>query len=256
MADQKISELDDASSVLGSDELAVVTDPSGTPVTKRTTVAAVSAIAIAYLLAQLDIFWAAHVDTGAADWLVDPSGANLAAALSSALPASTGGLGVDASAFSGVAKWASGTASASPVDLASDEVTGTLSGANMALATNVGGATPGAISGADKAKLDGIQKQGASVTPSGLDFDWSLAGSFEKTLSAGANTITFSNASDGQIIVIKLAGAASTVTWPGGVAPVKWPGGTAPTQTASGTDIYTFVKIGSTIYGSVVQAMA
>ncbi len=85
-----------------------------------------------------------------------------------------------------------------------------------------------------------------------LDIDWSLSGVYTKTLAAGGNTFTFSNATDGQTIIVILTGAASTVSWPS----VKWSGGVAPTQTASGTDVYTFVKAGSTIYGSVVQAMA
>ncbi len=99
-----------------------------------------------------------------------------------------------------------------------------------------------------------------SVTPlsagaqaiSALAVDWSLSGVYTKTLAAGGNTFTFSNATDGQTIIVILTGAASTVSWPS----VKWSGGVAPTQTASGTDVYTFVKAGSTIYGSVVQAMA
>lgn len=85
-----------------------------------------------------------------------------------------------------------------------------------------------------------------------LAIDWATANVFTKTLSAGGNTFTFSNAADGQVIIVVLTGAASTVTWP----TVKWAGGVAPTQTASGIDVYTFVKAGSTIYGSVVQAMA
>mgnify|MGYP006330750103 FL=1 len=54
------------------------------------------------------------------------------------------------------------------------------------------------------------------------------------------------------VIVVRVTGAASTLTWP----TVKWAGGVAPTQTASGIDVYTFVHDGTSIYGSVVQAMA
>lgn len=97
---------------------------------------------------------------------------------------------------------------------------------------------------------------GAQAVPttavSAMAIDWSLSGTFSKTLAAGANTFTFSNATDGQCIIVKVTGAASTLTWP----TVLWAGGVAPTQTASGVDIYTFVKIGSDIFGSVVQAMA
>jgi hypothetical protein len=150
----------------------------------------------------------------------------------------------------------SGTAAAwGAVDLANgNAVTGLLPGANMQAAA--AGTNAGSMSSSDKTKLDGIQKQGATATPSTLGtthtVDWAVASTHAKTLGAGANTLAFSNATDGQCVIVVLTGAASTVTWP----TVKWAGGTVPTQTASGIDVYTFVKVGSTIYGSVVQAMA
>lgn len=91
-----------------------------------------------------------------------------------------------------------------------------------------------------------------SVAIPAMAIDWTIPGVFTKTLAAGANTFTFSNAASGMIIVVRVTGAASTLTWP----VVKWAGGVAPTQTASGTDVYTFVHDGTNIYGSVVQAMA
>ena len=96
------------------------------------------------------------------------------------------------------------------------------------------------------------QTQGAAVAVSAMAIDWSLGQVFTKTLAAGANTFTFSNQASGMVIVVRVTGAASTLTWP----TVKWAGGVAPTQTASGTDVYTFVHDGTSIYGSVVQAMA
>lgn len=81
--------------------------------------------------------------------------------------------------------------------------------------------------------------------------DWSGASTFTKTLGANT-TFTFSNATDGQTIVVALTNTASnyTVTWP----TVSWSGGVAPVQTVGAkTDVYTFIKIGSTYYGSVVQ---
>ena len=89
----------------------------------------------------------------------------------------------------------------------------------------------------------------ATVTIPVLAIDWRASSVFQKTLAGGANAITFTNAFD-KIIVVKLTGAGSTVSWPAGI---KWPGGVAPTQTAAGTDVYTFVSIGGTIYGSVIQ---
>jgi hypothetical protein len=114
--------------------------------------------------------------------------------------------------------------------------------------TNVGGG----MTAADKTKLDGMQPEGSAVAVSAMAIDWSAGSVFTKALAAGANTFTFSNASSGRMITVRVTGAASTLTWP----TVKWAGGVAPTQTASGTDVYTFVHDGTSIYGSVVQAMA
>ncbi len=96
------------------------------------------------------------------------------------------------------------------------------------------------------------QTQGAAIAVAALEIDWALGAVFTKTLAAGANTFTFSNQASGMVIVVRVTGAASTLTWP----TVKWAGGAAPTQTASGIDVYTFVHDGTSIYGSVVQAMA
>jgi len=92
----------------------------------------------------------------------------------------------------------------------------------------------------------------AAVAIAALAIDWTLGNVFTKTLAAGASTITFTGAASGKVIIVRLTGATSTVTWP----TVRWPGGTAPTQTSVGTDVYTFVHDGANIYGSVVQAMA
>lgn len=94
----------------------------------------------------------------------------------------------------------------------------------------------------------------AASAVSALAINWLLSGVYTKTLAAGGNTFTFSNAASGMVIVVRLTsnGGGSTVTWP----TVKWPGGVAPTQTSTGIDVYTFVHDGTSIYGSVVQAMA
>jgi hypothetical protein len=86
------------------------------------------------------------------------------------------------------------------------------------------------------------------------DIDWSLGNVFTKTLAANT-TFTFSNMSDGQTIVVRLTNTASnyTVTWP----TCKWSGGVAPTMTIGAKDdVYTFIRIGSTTYGSAVQNMS
>lgn len=89
----------------------------------------------------------------------------------------------------------------------------------------------------------------AAVAASAID--WNAGDVQTKTLSANT-TFTFSNAASGKQIVVAVTNTASnyTVTWP----TVSWSGGVPPTQTVGAkTDIYTFIQIGSTIYGSVVQ---
>lgn len=81
----------------------------------------------------------------------------------------------------------------------------------------------------------------------GTALDWSAGSSFSKT-ATGSNTFTFSNVSEKTIVFALTNGASGTVTWP----TVLWSGGTVPTPTPSKTDVYTFVRIGSTTYGSAV----
>lgn len=83
------------------------------------------------------------------------------------------------------------------------------------------------------------------------EIDWSKGPSHSKTLSANT-TFTFANALDGQTINVAITNTAGnyTVTWP----TVQWSGGTAPTQTVGAkSDVYTFTKIGSTIFGAASQ---
>jgi hypothetical protein len=99
-----------------------------------------------------------------------------------------------------------------------------------------------------------VSTEAATNAIASTAIDWSLPGNVHsKTLGANT-TFTFSNTLDGKTIVVALTNTASnyTVTWP----TVAWTGGAAPTQTVGAkTDVYTFVKIGSTIFGSVVQNM-
>lgn len=90
-----------------------------------------------------------------------------------------------------------------------------------------------------------------SVNITALDINWARGSVFYKTLTA-SSTFTFSNTADGAQILVILTNTASnyTVTWP----TVSWPGNIAPTQTVGAkSDVYVFVKVGSTIYGNVVQ---
>jgi len=92
-----------------------------------------------------------------------------------------------------------------------------------------------------------------TVTVAGTNIDWSLGETYEKTL-AGNVVLTFSNVVQKPITFAIINTGAFTVTWPG---TVKWPGGFIPIQTVGATkkDVYTFIEIGTNIYGVVQQDM-
>jgi len=93
----------------------------------------------------------------------------------------------------------------------------------------------------------------AGVSLAAPNVDWSSGGVFDYIVTSPV-AMTFENALPGMSVTIAItSNGANAVTWP---ANVKWPGGVAPQQTADGTDVYTFVNIGGTIYGSAVTGMA
>lgn len=116
----------------------------------------------------------------------------------------------------------------------------------LSLGPNLSASSQGLLLALDAVRIP------APVAVVAMAINWSLGDVFYKTLSPGANVFTFSGMTDGQVIIVEVTGAASTLTWP----TVKWAGGTVPTQTASGTDVYTFIKRGGSIFGSVVQNMS
>ncbi len=92
-----------------------------------------------------------------------------------------------------------------------------------------------------------------ALTESGgaTTINWATGNVFTLTLNANL-TVTFSNATAGQTIIVRLTNTASnyTVTWP----TVRWPAGTAPTMSAGAvSDVYTVLYDGSNYYGSYVQ---
>jgi hypothetical protein len=95
-----------------------------------------------------------------------------------------------------------------------------------------------------------FQPINSQSTISASAVDWTFTHLY-KTLGANT-TFTFSNAADGKTIVIAITNTASnyTVTWP----TVDWGSAGAPVQRVGAvTDIYTFVRINGTIYGSARQ---
>lgn len=98
--------------------------------------------------------------------------------------------------------------------------------------------------------LAGNVRQFQTTAVSGTVVDWALNGPFTVTLTANT-TLTFANGYDGQDISVAVTNTGSyTLAW----SSLKWVAGSAPTQTTGAhTDVYTFKKVGSTIYGSVTQ---
>jgi hypothetical protein len=72
--------------------------------------------------------------------------------------------------------------------------------------------------------------------------------------TGGTATITLSNLAEGQTftLVINSTGSAYTITWS---PAIKWPAGIVPSPSPNSSvqDIYTFVKIGGDILGTVVK---
>jgi hypothetical protein len=97
----------------------------------------------------------------------------------------------------------------------------------------------------------------ATNTAGGTTIDCSIARTFSRTLAANT-TYTLTNIPDGDTVTVAVKQAAAggpyttTITVAGGVT---WKGGVAPVQTttANKTDLFTFIHIGSVVYGSASQ---
>ena len=99
-------------------------------------------------------------------------------------------------------------------------------------------------------------KQKSVVTIADSVINCNLSNTFQKTLSA-TQRFVISNIGDGQTLNIAVTNTASnyTVTWvdPDGLT-IKWADSIVPVQTIGDkTDVWTFVRIGTVIYGNVIQ---
>jgi hypothetical protein len=108
-----------------------------------------------------------------------------------------------------------------------------------------GGTSSGTVPGANRALITPSQ-----IIPDSGVIDWSAGNIFKKSL-AGDITLSFSNAVDGQMIVIKITGNGHAVTWPA----MEWANGTVPAQGASHPDVYTIIDIDGIFSATPVQNM-
>jgi hypothetical protein len=95
-----------------------------------------------------------------------------------------------------------------------------------------------------------------ALTESGgtTTINWATGNMFTLTLNANL-TISFSNTTAGQTIVIRLTNTTSnyTVAWPS----IRWPVATVPIMsTGAVSDVYTILYDGTAFYGSYVQNMS
>lgn len=89
-----------------------------------------------------------------------------------------------------------------------------------------------------------------------LAINWMRSYAFAVTLSANLANVAFHNVLDGDSISVAVTNTAGnfTVNWGNSI---KWVAATQPTQTTGAkTDVWTFVKIGSSIYGNAVQNLS
>jgi hypothetical protein len=104
-----------------------------------------------------------------------------------------------------------------------------------------------------------IMSETTGVTSGATVIDWSLSNNFDYEIN-GNTDLTFSNDANGQTIVMALTQdvvGSHTISFSGVSPTIKWADGTAPTLTATSgaTDVFTFIKINGTIYGSGIQNM-
>ena len=90
------------------------------------------------------------------------------------------------------------------------------------------------------------------------DIDLTVGNVVTATVTASANTFTFSNPSASgkscSFTLILTNGGSQTVNWPGSV---DWPAATAPTLTTSGVDVLTFTTVdGGTIWYGFAAGLA
>ncbi len=143
--------------------------------------------------------------------------------------------------------WALKTGSMSPQNSNAVSITGGVITGITDLAVADGG------TGASTAAGARVNLVTATTAPTASDINWALSDNYAETV--GVNTVyTFSNLADGlSLTIATTTSGAYTIDFP---AAVQWAGGTQPTATATGTDVWSFMRINGITYGSVIQAFA
>lgn len=163
-------------------------------------------------------------------------------------------------AVTGIVSTTTGLTVGSSLSVASScTVCGVLSASSLTLTTPLtianGGTNAATVSAANQSLT--TPTQALTESAGAVAVNWGLSNNFRWTLNS-ACTVSFSNAVDGQTVLIKILQASSTsytVTWP----TIKWANGSAPVQSSSTsvTDTYTinYDGIVSSYFGAYVQNM-
>lgn len=143
--------------------------------------------------------------------------------------------------------------------IASGVVTNTMLAGSIDLTSKVTNALPianGGTSGTTVATaVHALKPATVALTESSgaVTIDCATSDTFTLTLNANLTSVTLSNFVDGQCILIKITNTASNYTVTFGNS-IEWPGGSQPVQTVGvHKDVWSLVKFGSVISGSVVQ---
>ena len=101
-----------------------------------------------------------------------------------------------------------------------------------------------------------VYQTSGTISTSTYNLDWSLSNNFDYVLETSC-TMSISNGIDGQTVVMAVTQDGLTGSNTLSITGVKWNEGTEPTLTTatSSTDVYTFVQINGSIYGSSIQNM-
>jgi hypothetical protein len=84
--------------------------------------------------------------------------------------------------------------------------------------------------------------------------DWSSGNTKIKYLTENTVLNMINTVNGAQITIVVMNSSSYTLAWTCSEAPIMWISGITPIQSTSGkTDIYSFIRAGGKIYGTVIQ---